>query len=109
MLEPHPRWTEKGVGARERIMDAAYRAVLKARNPCRGDQRGARACRPRDREALPALRHEGRAGLAFLGLREQCWTKDFVEAGALIHQAQVMHTIGGRRIAEKATVYQVHL
>jgi len=83
MVQSHPQSTEKGVGARERILDAAYELF---------SRRGIRAVGineviERSGVATATLyRHfasKDELVLAFLQLREQRWTKEFVEAGAI--------------------------
>src|SRR6266566_8134567 len=83
MLETHGQSTETEVSARERILDASYELF---------SQRGIRAVgvnevTERAGVAIATLyRHfpsKDKLVLAFLDLREQRWTKDFVEAGAI--------------------------
>jgi AcrR family transcriptional regulator len=83
MLETHRQATETGGSARERILDASYELF---------SQRGIRAVGvneviERAGVATATLyRHfpsKDELVLAFLQLREQRWTKDFVEAGAM--------------------------
>jgi AcrR family transcriptional regulator len=83
MLETHGQAGETGVSARERILDASYELF---------SQRGIRAVGvneviERAGVATATLyRHfssKDELVLAFLQLREQRWTKDFVEAGAI--------------------------
>ena len=83
MLETHRQPAERGAGARERILDASYELF---------SQRGIRAVGvneviERAGVATATLyRHfpsKDNLVLAFLNLREQRWTKDFVEAGAV--------------------------
>jgi AcrR family transcriptional regulator len=83
MLETDRQVAEAGGGARERILDASYELF---------SQRGIRAVGvneviERASVATATLyRHfpsKDELVLAFLQLREQRWTKDFVEAGAL--------------------------
>jgi AcrR family transcriptional regulator len=83
MLETHRQPAETGVSARERILDAAYELF---------SQRGIRAVGvneviERAGVATATLyRHfasKDELVLAFLDLREQRWTKDIVEAGAM--------------------------
>src|ERR1700756_1725138 len=83
MLETHPHSTEPGASARERILDAAYELF---------SHRGIRAVGvneviERAGVATATLyRHfasKDELVLAFLDLREQRWTKDLIEAGAI--------------------------
>jgi AcrR family transcriptional regulator len=83
MVQTHRQSTETGVGARERILDASYELF---------SRRGIRAVGineviERAGVATATLyRHfssKDELVLAFLQLREQRWTKDFVEAGAI--------------------------
>jgi AcrR family transcriptional regulator len=83
MLETHPQTAGAGVSARERILDASYELFSK---------RGIRAVGvhqviERAGVATATLyRHfpsKDALVLAFLELREQRWTKGFIEAGAL--------------------------
>jgi hypothetical protein len=66
MLETDGQPAETGLGARERILDAAYELFSR-----RGIQ------------AVGINEVTDRAGVAFLDLREQRWTKDVIEAGAM--------------------------
>ena len=75
--------TETGVSARERILDASYELFSR-----RGIQAvGVNEVTERAGVAMATLyRHfpsKDELVLAFLALREQRWTKDFVEAGAM--------------------------
>ena len=83
MLETHGQPAETGHGARERILDAAYE--LFSRRGIRGV--GINEVIERAGVATATLyRHfasKDELVLAFLRLREQRWTKDFVEAGAM--------------------------
>src|SRR5438552_17783559 len=83
MLETHRQPAEPGASARERSLDASYELF---------SQRGIRAVGvneviERAGVATATLyRHfpsKDELVLAFLALREQRWTKDFVEAGAI--------------------------
>jgi AcrR family transcriptional regulator len=83
MLEPHPQSAETGHSARERILDASYELF---------SRRGIRAVGvneviERAGVATATLyRHfasKDKLVLAFLDLREQRWTKDLIEAGAM--------------------------
>jgi AcrR family transcriptional regulator len=83
MLEPRRQAAETGASARERILDASYELF---------SHRGIRAVgvnevSERAGVATATLyRHfpsKDELVLAFLDLREQRWTKDFVEAGAM--------------------------
>ncbi len=83
MLETHRQAPEGGTSARERILDASYELF---------SRRGIRAVGinevlERAGVATATLyRHfpsKDELVLAFLQLREQRWTKDFVEAGAM--------------------------
>ncbi len=83
MLETHRQATEAGGSARERILDASYELF---------SQRGIRGVGVNeviDRAGVATAtlyRHfssKDELVLAFLALREQRWTKDFVEAGAM--------------------------
>ncbi|HWX87674.1 MAG TPA: helix-turn-helix domain-containing protein, partial [Solirubrobacteraceae bacterium] len=83
MLKPHAQSPETGVGARDRILNAAYELF---------SQRGIRGVgineviERADVATATLYRHFGSKDelvLAFLELREQRWTKDFVEAGAI--------------------------
>jgi AcrR family transcriptional regulator len=83
MLETHRQGTETGVSARERILDASYELF---------SQRGIRGVgvneviERADVATATLYRHfssKDELVLAFLQLREQRWTKDFVEAGAI--------------------------
>ncbi len=83
MLETHRQANETAVSARERILDASYELF---------SQRGIRAVGvneviERAGVATATLyRHfpsKDELVLAFLELREQRWTKDFIEAGAI--------------------------
>ena len=83
MLETHRQPAETGVSARERILDASYELF---------SQRGIRAVGvneviQRAGVATATLyRHfpsKEKLVLAFLDLREQRWTKDLIEAGAM--------------------------
>ena len=83
MLETHRQPAERGAGARERILDASYELF---------SQRGIRAVGvneviERAGVATATLyRHfasKDELVLAFLDLREQRWTKDLIEAGAI--------------------------
>ena len=83
MLETHRQPAETGVSARERILDAAYELFSR-----RGIQAvGVNEVTERAGVAIATLyRHfpsKDKLVLAFLNLREQRWTKDFVEAGAM--------------------------
>jgi AcrR family transcriptional regulator len=83
MLEPHPQATETGVSARERILDASYELFSQ-----RGIQAvGVNEVIERAGVATATLyRHfpsKDHLVLAFLDLREQRWTKDLVETGAM--------------------------
>jgi AcrR family transcriptional regulator len=82
MVEPRPA-VETGVGARERILDASYE--LFSKHGIRAV--GVNEVIERAGVATATLyRHFGSKDelvLAFLELREQRWTKDFVEAGAM--------------------------
>jgi AcrR family transcriptional regulator len=83
MLETHRQAIETGISARDRILDASYELF---------SQRGIRAVGvneviERAGVATATLyRHfpsKDELVLAFLQFREQRWTKDFVEAGAI--------------------------
>jgi AcrR family transcriptional regulator len=83
MPDTRPRAPAAGAGARERILDASYELF---------SQRGIRAVginEVLDRAGVATAtlyRHfssKDELVLAFLELREQRWTKEFVEAGAL--------------------------
>jgi AcrR family transcriptional regulator len=83
MLETHRQPAEPGVSARERILDAAYELFSR-----RGIQAvGVNEVTERAGVAIATLyRHfpsKDKLVLAFLDLREQRWTKDLVEAGAM--------------------------
>ena len=83
MLETHRQLGETRVSARERILDAAYELFSR-----RGIQAvGVNEVTERAGVATATLyRHfasKDELVLAFLHLREQRWTKDFVEAGAM--------------------------
>jgi len=83
MLETHHQPAETGGSARERILDAAYELFSR-----RGIQAvGVNEVIQRAGVATATLyRHfpsKEKLVLAFLALREQRWTKDFVEAGAM--------------------------
>src|SRR6476661_2896261 len=83
MLETDRQASEAGVGARERILDAAYELF---------SRRGIRAVgvneviERADVATATLYRHfpsKDQLVLAFLDLREQRWTKDLIEAGAM--------------------------
>lgn len=83
MLETHRQAAETGGSARERILDASYELF---------SQRGVRGVgineviERADVATATLYRHfpsKDELVLAFLQLREQRWTKDFVEAGAM--------------------------
>jgi AcrR family transcriptional regulator len=83
MIETRRQVTETGVSARDRILDASYELF---------SQRGIRAVgvnqviERADVATATLYRHfpsKDELVLAFLQLREQRWTKDFVEAGAI--------------------------
>src|SRR4029077_20053357 len=83
MLETHRQPAETGLSARERILDAAYELFSR-----RGIQAvGVNEVIERAGVATATLyRHfpsKDELVLAFLQLREQRWTRDFVEAGAM--------------------------
>ncbi len=83
MLETHRQPAETGVSARERILDAAYELFSR-----RGIQAvGVNEVIERAGVATATLyRHfpsKDELVLAFLDLREQRWTKDLIEAGAM--------------------------
>ena len=83
MLETHRQRAETGASARERILDAAYELFSQ-----RGIQAvGVNEVTERAGVAMATLyRHfpsKDELVLAFLNLREQRWTKDIVEAGAM--------------------------
>src|SRR5438477_12522320 len=83
MLETHRPPVETRVSARERILDAAYELFSR-----RGIQAvGVNEVTERAGVATATLyRHfpsKDKLVLAFLDLREQRWTKDFIEAGAM--------------------------
>src|SRR6266853_1430231 len=83
MLETHRQAAETGVSARERILDAAYELFSR-----RGVQAvGVNEVTERAGVAIATLyRHfpsKDNLVLAFLDLREQRWTKNFVEAEAM--------------------------
>ena len=83
MLETHRQPAETGASARERILDASYELFSR-----RGIQAvGVNEVTERAGVAMATLyRHfpsKDELVLAFLDLREQRWTKDFVEAGAM--------------------------
>ncbi len=83
MLETHRQPAETGASARERILDASYELFSR-----RGIQAvGVNEVTERAGVAMATLyRHfpsKDELVLAFLALREQRWTKDFVEAGAM--------------------------
>ena len=83
MLETDRQPAETQVSARERILDAAYELFSR-----RGIQAvGVNEVTERAGVAMATLyRHfpsKDELVLAFLALREQRWTKDFVEAGAM--------------------------
>jgi AcrR family transcriptional regulator len=83
MLETHGQPAATGQSARERILDAAYELFSK-----RGIQAvGVNEVTERAGVAMATLyRHfpsKDELVLAFLALREQRWTKDIVEAGAM--------------------------
>ena len=83
MLETHRQQAETGASARERILDASYELFSR-----RGIQAvGVNEVIERAGVATATLyRHflsKDELVLAFLHLREQRWTKDFVEAGAI--------------------------
>jgi AcrR family transcriptional regulator len=83
MLETRQEAAEVGSSARERILDAAYELFSH-----RGIQAvGVNEVTERARVATATLyRHfpsKDQLVLAFLDLREQRWTKDFIEAGAI--------------------------
>ena len=83
MLESHRQPAEPGHSARERILDAAYELFSR-----RGIQAvGVNEVIERAGVATATLyRHfpsKEKTVLAFLDLREQRWTKDLIEAGAM--------------------------
>jgi AcrR family transcriptional regulator len=83
MLETHREPSETGVSARERILDASYELFSQ-----RGIQAvGVNEVTERAGVAMATLyrhfRSKDELVLAFLALREQRWTKDIVEAGAM--------------------------
>jgi AcrR family transcriptional regulator len=83
MLQGHRQPAETGIGARERILDAAYELFSR-----RGVQAvGVNEVTERAGVAIATLyRHfpsKQKLVLAFLDLREQRWTKDLIEAGAI--------------------------
>src|SRR2546428_3130259 len=83
MLETHRQPAETGASPRERILDASYELFSR-----RGIQAvGVNEVTERAGVAMATLyRHfpsKDELVLAFLDLREQRWTKDFVEAGAM--------------------------
>src|SRR6201981_3653712 len=83
MLQTRPAAAEVGSSARERILDAAYELFSR-----RGSQAvGVNEVIERAGVATATLyRHfpsKEKLVLAFLDLREQRWTKDLVEAGAM--------------------------
>ena len=83
MRETHRQPAETGHSARERILDASYELFSR-----RGIQAvGVNEVTERAGVAMATLyRHfpsKDELVLAFLALREQRWTKDFVEAGAM--------------------------
>src|SRR2546429_5389243 len=83
MLETHRQPAEVGSSARERILDAAYELFSR-----RGIQAvGVNEVTERAGVATATLyRHfpsKDKLVLAFLDLREQRWTKDIIEAGAM--------------------------
>ena len=83
MLETHGQPAETGQSARERILDASYELFSK-----RGIQAvGVNEVIERAGVAMATLyrhfRSKDELVLAFLALREQRWTKDIVEAGAM--------------------------
>ena len=83
MLETHRQRAETGASARERILDASYELFSR-----RGIQAvGVNEVTERAGVAMATLyRHfpsKDELVLAFLNLREQRWTKDIVEAGAM--------------------------
>ena len=83
MLETHRQPAETGVSARERILDAAYELFSR-----RGIQAvGVNEVTERAGVAIATLyRHfpsKDELVLAFLDLREQRWTKNLIEAGAM--------------------------
>src|SRR6476660_4504457 len=83
MLEPRQHTAEAGSSARERILDAAYELFSR-----RGIQAvGVNEVTERAGVAIATLyRHfpsKEKLVLAFLDLREQRWTRDFIEAGAM--------------------------
>jgi AcrR family transcriptional regulator len=83
MLEPRQEAAEVGHSARERILDAAYELFSH-----RGIQAvGVNEVTERAGVAIATLyRHfpsKDKLVLAFLDLREQRWTKDLIEAGAM--------------------------
>ena len=83
MLESHRQPAEPGHSARERILDAAYELFSR-----RGIQAvGVNEVTERAGVATATLyRHfpsKDELVLAFLDLREQRWTKDIIEAGAM--------------------------
>ena len=83
MLETHRQPAETRASARERILDASYELFSR-----RGIQAvGVNEVTERAGVAMATLyRHfpsKDELVLAFLALREQRWTKDFVEAGAM--------------------------
>jgi AcrR family transcriptional regulator len=83
VLETHRQSTETGTSARERILDAAYE--LFSQRGVRGV--GVNEVIERAGVATATLyRHfpsKDSLVLAFLDLREQRWTKDLIEAGAI--------------------------
>src|SRR3984893_3870806 len=83
MLETRQEAAETGVSARERILDAAYELFSR-----RGIQAvGVNEVTERAGVAMATLyRHfpsKNNLVLAFLDLREQRWTKEIIEAGAM--------------------------
>src|ERR1700682_321845 len=83
MLETPQEAAEVGSSARARILDAAYELVSHRRLPAAG---GNEVTEHAGAATATLYRHspsKDKLVLAFLDLREQRWTKDIIEAGAM--------------------------
>src|ERR1700694_1373623 len=83
MLEPHRQGAEAGVDARERILNGSYELFSKRGIRGVGVNEGIERAGVATATLYRHFPSKDELVLAFLKLREQRWTKDFVEAGAI--------------------------
>src|SRR3979411_1200726 len=83
MLETHSQPAETGHGARERILDAAYELFSRRGIQAVGVNEVIKRAGGATATLYRHFRSKEKLVLAFLDLREQRWTKDIIEAGAM--------------------------